>query len=127
MYRYNRLCFGLPSAPAIFQGIIEHILRPDKGDQPYLDDIALKGANLDDHLCILRLDLQILRQAGVKFKREKCVFVQPSIKCLGHIFSGDGLRPDSEKVEAVVKTPPPANREQLESFLGLLQYYARHV
>ena len=127
LYRYNRLCFGLSSAPAIFQGIIEQILRPVKGVQPYLDDIALKGANLDDHLRILRLVFQTLRQAGVKLKREKCVFVQSSIKYLGHILSGDGLRPDPEKVEAVVKAPPPANREQLESFLGLVQYYARHV
>ena len=75
LYRYNRLCFGLSSAPAIFQGIIEQILRPVKGVQPYLDDIALKGSNLDDHLRVLRHVYQILRQAGVKLKREKCVFV----------------------------------------------------
>ena len=37
------------------------------------------------------------------------VFVQPSIKYLGHILSGDGLRPDPKKVEAVVKALPPAN------------------
>ena len=60
-------------------------------------------------------------------KREKCLFVQPSIKYLGHILSGDGLRPDFEKVEAIVKAPLPANREQLERFLGLVKYYARHV
>ena len=59
--------------------------------------------------------------------REKCVFVHPSIKYLGHILSGDGLRPDPEKDEAVVKASPPANREQLESFFGMVQYYARHV
>ena len=55
------------------------------------------------------------------------VFVQTSIKYIGHILSGDGLRPDPEKVEAVVRAPPQANREQLESFLGLVQYFARHV
>ena len=63
----------------------------------------------------------------VKLKREKCVFGQPSIKYLGHILSGDGLRPDPSKVEAVINSPPPANREQLESFLELFQYYGRHV
>ena len=34
-------------------------------------------------------------------------------------------RPD--KVEAIVKAPQPQNREQLESFLGMVQYYGRHV
>ncbi len=127
LYRSNSLCFGVSSAPAICQKIIEQILRPVKGVQPYLDDIALKGANLDNHLRILRLVFQNLRQSGVKLKREKCVFVQPSIKYLRQILSGDGLRPDPEKVDAVIKAPPPTNREQLESFLGLVQYYARNV
>ena len=107
LYRYNRLCFGWSSAPAIFQSIIEQILRSVKGVQPYLVDIALKNANLDDHLRVLRHVVQTLLQAGVKLKRQKCVFVQHSIKYLGHVFSGDGLRPDPSKVEAVVKAPPP--------------------
>ena len=111
LYRYNRLYFGLSSAPAIFQGIIEQILRPVKGVQLYLDEIALKGANLDDYLRILRLVFQTLRQVGVQLKRVKCDFVQPSIKYLEHILSGDGLRPDPEKVEAVVKAPPPQRIE----------------
>ena len=92
-----------------------------------MDYIALKGSNLDDHLQVLRHVFQTLHQAGVKLKREKCDFVQPLIKCLGHILSGDGLRPDPSKVEAVLKAPPPANREQLERFLGSVQYYGRHV
>ena len=49
-FRYNRLCFGITSALAIFQVIIEQIFQPVKGVQPYLDDIALKGLNDRDHL-----------------------------------------------------------------------------
>lgn len=63
----------------------------------------------------------------MKLKREKCVFVQPSIKYLRHILTGDGFRPDHNKVESVVKSSPPANQEQLESFNELVQYYNRHV
>ena len=73
LYRYNRVCFGLSSEPAIFQGIIEQILRTVKKVQPYSDDIALKGANLDDHLRILRHVFPKLGQPGLKLKREKCV------------------------------------------------------
>ena len=69
LYRNNRLCFSLSSAPAIFPSIIEQILRPVKGVQPYLDNIALKVSNLDYHLRVLRHVFQTLRQAGVKLKR----------------------------------------------------------
>ena len=128
--RLTEVCtitIGLSSAPAIYQGIIKQILRFVKGVQQCLDDIALKGANLDDHLCKIKLVFQTLRQAEVKLKREKCVFVQLSIKYLGHILSGDGLPPNPKTIEAVVKAPPPANQERLESFLGLVQYYTRHI
>ena len=54
LYRYNQLSFGIASALAIFQGIIEQILQLIKGVQPYLDDIALKGMNARDHLQILQ-------------------------------------------------------------------------
>ena len=53
--------------------IIQQILRPVKGVQPYLDDIALKGANLDDHLRILRHVCRNLCQAVEAQTREMCV------------------------------------------------------
>ena len=65
LYRYNRLCFEIAFAPAIFQGIIEQILQPVNGVQPYLDDIALKGVNDRDHLRVLRHTFSTLRQPGV--------------------------------------------------------------
>ena len=77
--------------------------------QPYLNDIAIKSANLNDHLRVLRHVFQTLGQSVVKLKREKCDFVKPLIKYLGQIYSCDGLRPDPENVEDIVKAPPPAN------------------
>ena len=127
LYRYNRLCFGIAFAPAIFQGIIEQISHEVKGVQLYLDDCAHKGLNNRDHLQVLRHTFSTLRQAGVKLKREKCVFMQKSIKYFGHILDTTGLRPDPDKVEAILKAPPPHNREQLESCFGMVQYYGRHV
>ena len=95
--------------------------------QLYLDDIALKGMNDRDHPQVLRHIFSTLRKAGVKLKREKCVFMQKSIKYLGHVVDASVLRPDPEKVEAILKASQPQNREQLESFFGMVQYYGRHV
>ena len=81
--------------------------------QPYLDDIVLKGGTDQDHLHILRNTFNALRQARVKLKREKCVFMQMFIKYLGHVLEASALRPDPEKVEAILKAPQPKNREKL--------------
>ena len=82
--------------------------------QPYLDDIALEGMNDRDHLQVLQRTFTTLRQAGVKLKHEKFVFMQKSIKYLKHVLDASGLRPDPDKVEAILKAPQPQNREQLE-------------
>ena len=80
-----------------------------------------------DHLQVLQRTLSTLRRAGVKLKRDKCVFMQKSIKYLGHVLDASGLHLNPDKVEAILKAPQPYNREQLESFLGMVQYYGRHV
>ena len=71
--------------------------------QHYLDDIALKGINNQDHLKILQHTISTLTQAGVKLKRVKCVFMHKSIKYLGHVLDASGLRPDPDKVKAILK------------------------
>ena len=53
--------------------------------------------------------------------------MQKSIKYLGDVLDASGLRPDPDKVEAIFKAPQLQNREQLEIFLGMMQYNGRHV
>ena len=53
--------------------------------------------------------------------------MQKSIKYLGHVLDASGLRPEFDKVETILKVPKSQNREQLMSFLGMVQYYGQHV
>ena len=50
-----------------------------------------------------------------------------SIKILGHIVSSEGIRMDPEKISAVSDRKPPENLKQLQSFLGLCNYYRKFV
>ncbi len=50
----------------------------------YLDDILIKGMDTADHLENLGAVLQRLEDAGLRLKREKCVFLQDDIEYLGH-------------------------------------------
>ena len=50
LFCYNRLPFGVSSAPSIFQRIIENILQGLKHVCVYLDDILITGATEEEHL-----------------------------------------------------------------------------
>ncbi len=69
----------------------------------YMDDIMVPGETVDENLKRLEHVFQRLRAANLKLKPKKCVFLQPSVKVLGHVVSRDGVETDSEKVEAVQK------------------------
>ena len=50
-----------------------------------------------------------------------------SIAFLGHIVSSEGIRVDSQKIEAVKQWPRPTSTTDIRSFLGLAGYYRRFV
>ncbi|WMV50744.1 hypothetical protein MTR67_044129, partial [Solanum verrucosum] len=44
---------------------------------------------------------------------------------LGHIVSGEGIKVDTQKIEAVQNWPRPTSPTDIRSFLGLAGYYKR--
>ena len=49
LYRYNRLAFGIASAPAIWQKTIERVLEGIPKTQCLLDDIIVAGTGEEEH------------------------------------------------------------------------------
>ena len=43
LFRYNRLCFGISSAPGIFQRSMEQLMQGLPGTLCYLDDILVRA------------------------------------------------------------------------------------
>jgi RNase H-like domain found in reverse transcriptase len=55
------------------------------------------------------------------------VFGANKIKCLGHVVGGGTVRPDPEKVSAILNLPPPKDVSGLRHFLGLTSYYREYL
>ena len=127
LYHYNRLPFGVSSAPAIFQRTMENILRGIPSVSVYIDDILITGKTSDEHLHNLEAVLSRLEEVGVRLKRSKCAFMLPSVEYLGHCISERGLQPTGKKVKAIQSAPAPTNLTQLKSFLGLINYYCKFL
>ena len=124
LFRYNRLLFGVASAPAIFQRTIEGILRGSPQVCVYLDDILATGKTEAEQLQNLELVLTRLEEA---LKQEKCAFLLDSVEYLGHNISAEGLRPTQEKVRVITGAPAPEYVSQLRAFLGLINYYRKFL
>ena len=127
LFRYNRLPFGVSSAPSIFQRIMETLLQGIPGVCIYIDDILITGRTDQEHLEHLAEVLRRLQEAGMRLKKEKCAYLLPSVEYLGHTISAEGLRTADSKVEAIVNAPAPKNVAELRSFLGLVNYYSKFL
>ena len=75
LFRYNRLPFGISSAPGIFQRVIESLLQGIPKVVVYLDDILVTGSTDEEHLQNLAEVLKQIQQASLRLKKEKCEFL----------------------------------------------------
>ena len=127
LYQYNRLPYGISSAPGIFRCTMESLLQGIPHVVVYFDDILITGQTQEDHLAHLWDVLKWLQDAGLHLKKEKCCFMAKSVQYLGHIIDAEGLHPITDKIEAVQQAPPPRNVSELKSYLGLLVYYGKFI
>lgn len=71
LYAYKRLCFGVASAPGLFQRRMEQILAGIDGVVSFVDDILISGSTKKDHDERLEKVLMRLRDAGLTARSEK--------------------------------------------------------
>lgn len=96
--------FGLANAPAVFQALVNDVLR-DMLDQfvfVYMDDILLFSLDEQTHIQHVHQILQRLLNHQLFVKTEKCGFYVPSVSFLGFVVSGSSIQMDPAKVSAVV-------------------------
>jgi len=129
LMQFRVMPFGLHSAPATFQRLLDTILGPELEPHVfmYLDDIIIVSATFDDHLHHLAEVFRRLRDARLRLNPEKCHFCKPELKYLGHIINRQGIRTDPEKIKAMTQWPRPANVRQIRQFVGLASWYRRFI
>ena len=129
LWKWKVLPFGLTSAPATFQRLMEQVVHGLhwKTLLLYLDDIIVIGPDFETHLTRLGEVLGRLRGAGLKLKPAKCELLQTKVGYLGHVVSQRGVSTDPEKIEAVAQWPVPKDLKELQAFLGTVGYYRQYI
>ena len=128
-YEFLVMPFGLVNAPSTFQRFMEIALRPylTKFCMVYIDDIIIFSKTAEDHADHIRLILECLNQHQIKIKLSKCEFYKTKLDFLGHVISRDGISTQPRKIAAIMEWPIPTSVKQVQQFMGLANYYRRHV
>jgi len=128
-FEYLVMPFGLRNAPSVFQRFVQDIFSDIIGSfvQVYLDDIIIYSNNEKEHIKHVRIVLQLLNNNRLYAKLEKCEFNVIKTTFLGFTVSVDGLTMDKDKVKSVLDWPIPKNQKELQSFLGLCNFYRMFI
>ena len=93
----------------------------------YLDDLLIASKSMSEHMVHVKKVLLRLKDAGLRLKPSKCMIATEEIEYLGHTLTPAGVKPNSKKVEAAKNFPILKNVKEVKSFLGLANFYRRHI
>ena len=119
-FAFNRLPYGITSAPEHFQKRMNQILAGLEGVVCHMDDILVVGVDKAQHDDRLDKVLTRLQESGLTLNPDKCHFAQTSLHYLGQIIDARGINKDPAKVQAIVGYPKPEDVTALRRFLGMV-------
>ena len=128
LLRWTCLPFGIKTASAIFQSAIESVV----GDVIpnviiFQDDICVGGKNAEELKFNLKKILNKLEESGMIINKTKSLMETKNLSFLGYELSEKGVTSDRNLVSKILKISSPNDKKELESFIGLVNFYGRHT
>ena len=141
-FRLTVLPMGWTNSPAVLQGDITHVLRPEipHWTQPFADDVPIKGPTsryelpngtfetipenpgirrfVWEHLESVHRIIHRVKAYGATFSGKKAFIATPRAEILGHICTYEGRVADPSRVKAIQTWPIPTTVSEVRAFLG---------
>ena len=132
LWEWTRMPFGLCNATATFQRLMTRAIGDITSKYGnlvlcYVDDILIATNTVEQHVERLKEVFECLQKAGLKLKAAKCKIMETSVKFLGRTVSEKGIMPDAGQVQKILDWQSPDTKSQLESFIGLANYYREFI
>ena len=92
-----------------------------------VDDVLIASENFPQHMEDVKALLDRCREKNITLNKKKMKLAQPKVKFAGYMVGINGIEVDPDKIEAVWKFPTPATRQDLKSFMGLINQFCQIV
>ena len=117
LFCYEVMPFGLKNAEATSQRLVNHMFRPQIGQnvEVYVDDMLVKSLDEGKHLDDLQETFNTLRRYNMKLNPSKCTFGVASEKFLGFMVSHRGIEANPEKIKEILDMKLSQNIKEVQS------------
>ena len=102
LYEFTVMPFGLKTAPATFQRMMDRLLGDLNKTMIYLDDVLIYAESIETMLETMKTVFERLSSANLKLKATKCHIGMRSINYLGFVVSENGIEVDPCKIEKIL-------------------------
>ena len=125
--QFRRIPFGICSASEVMQKCNEIAFDDIDGVYVIADDKIVAAKNKKEHDAIMLSLLKRAKQKSVCSNRDKIQFKVNSVRYMGHLVTEHELKPDDEKINAIVNMPPPTDVPSLQRLLGMTKYLSQYI
>lgn len=129
LYEWNVMPQGFINSPAIFQRYMDHALEDLIGKccYVYVDDILVFGENEEKHEEAFKAVTERLIKNGLHVNQKKVEYKVTKAKFLGHIIEYNKISLDLEKVDSIRNLKTPKSKEEVQQFMGIVNYYRKFI
>ena len=106
----------------IFQLWMDAILEKCPGVIGIHDDMVIFGVDQEDHDANLINLLNICQKEGLVLNSKKLELQRERVTFFGAEYSTQSMHPDPKKVQGITEMTVPSDKQQLQSFLGMVNY-----
>ena len=124
---YTVMLFGATVVGDVFQCKLDECFGKIKQVIIIADDTMILGYKSDhsDHDHAFTTLLQIEKKCNVKLNYDKLQYKQNKVEFFGKTYTTSGCKPSKDKVAAITYMPSPTNKKQVQSFIGMFNYFAK--
>ncbi|CAI7878514.1 unnamed protein product [Closterium sp. NIES-54] len=127
LYEWLYMPFGLRNASAVFQRVMDSVLRGLECAACYIDDVVIFSTTEQQHLQDVERTLTAIEAAGLTCHPKKCRWGEQTVQYLGYEVKGGQIGIQQAKVAVLDRLREPKDKSGLRVVLGFLSYYRRFV
>ena len=124
---FLRMPFGAKMSQDVFQLWMDAILKQCPGVIGIHDDMVIFGVDQEDHDANLINLLNVCQKEGLVLNSKKLELQRERVTFFGAEYSTLGMHPDPKKVQGITEMTVPMDKQQLQSFLGMVNYMGTFI